>query len=108
MTVNKGSLLGLLLGLSILIAAIAVAGDFEVYPKRSDHVYQPAPPADARTADRGYMGRLKVYIIEPDSRWESYTPGKYYHNGFLGFAYDTTFDLAVLGGDDSKTLALQT
>jgi len=104
MTVNKGSLLGLLLAISILIFAFAVADDLRVYPKQSNHEYQPAAPADAATADRGYLGRLKVYIIEPDSRWESYNAGTYYHNGFLGFAYDSTFDLAALGGSMDRTV----
>ncbi len=40
-----------------------------------------------------YQGNLRIYVVEPDSRWE-HEDGVAWHNGFLGFAYDTSLALA--------------
>jgi len=104
MTVNKGSVLGLLVAVLILAVSFVVAGDMNVYPVTDDGVDQPAYQPDAGLTGKGYLGRLKVYMVEPDSRWETYTPGTYYHNGFLDFAFDTTFDLSTLGGSMDRTI----
>jgi len=37
--------------------------------------------------DRPYNGHLKVYVVEPNSRWNNYD-GEPYHFGFLDFAID--------------------
>ncbi|PKK83577.1 MAG: hypothetical protein CVT49_08060 [candidate division Zixibacteria bacterium HGW-Zixibacteria-1] len=106
MTVTKGSLLGLLVVASILTASLAIGEAFKVYPYERSSEYQPAvTPADSPAEGRGYLGRLMIYIVEPDSRWMTYTAGQYYHNGFIGFAYDSTFDLTALGGTLDRTLS---
>ena len=38
-----------------------------------------------RTSDRPYTGYLRVYIVEPESRWNNYDRNPY-HYGFLDFA----------------------
>jgi hypothetical protein len=46
------------------------------------------------TESRGlYQGNLRIYVVEPDSRWE-HEDGVAWHNAFLGFAYDTCLALA--------------
>jgi len=40
-----------------------------------------------------YQGNLRIYVVEPDSRW-AHEDGVAWHNGFLGFAYDTSLALA--------------
>ncbi|MEW5925120.1 MAG: dockerin type I repeat-containing protein [Candidatus Zixiibacteriota bacterium] len=106
MTVIKGSLLGLLVIALILAASLATGEAFDVYPYERSSEYQPAQtPADTPEAGKGYLGRLIIYMVEPDSRWETYTPDQYYHNGFIGFAYDSTFDLTAVGGTLDRTIS---
>jgi len=39
-----------------------------------------------------YTGRLRVYIVEPVSRWKNYN-GEPYHFGFLGFAFNENISI---------------
>jgi thiol-disulfide isomerase/thioredoxin len=39
-----------------------------------------------------YTGRLRVYVVEPDSRWMM-NNGKPYHFGFLGFAFNDNISI---------------
>jgi len=45
--------------------------------------------------DLAYNGYLRIYIVEPVSRWNMYG-GRPYHNGFLDFAYDDSISLEYL------------
>ena len=40
----------------------------------------------------GYTGNLRVYIVEPTSRWNNYNQEPY-HFGFLGYAYNENISL---------------
>jgi len=57
-----------------------------------------------------YEGKLRIYIVEPQSRWDNYD-GDPYHYGFLDFAYndevfieyeDTLEDTIIWDGDVSE------
>ena len=106
MTVIKGSLLGLLVMALLLAASLAFGEELNVYPYERSGEYQPTTaPAYSMDGGKGYLGRLIIYIVEPDSRWQTYTAGQYYHNGFIGFAYDSTFDLTAAGGTLDRTIS---
>jgi thiol-disulfide isomerase/thioredoxin len=47
------------------------------------------------TVGASYNGRLRVYVVEPVSRWNNYD-GDPYHFGFLDFAFDYTLSLEYL------------
>ena len=104
MTVTKGSLLSLLFISALLAFSTGLAGDLQVYPVRHVHNQQGLDNPVDYVAGSGYYGRMKVYMVELDSRWETDTPGIYYHNGFLGFAFDSTFYLDDLGGSIDRTV----
>lgn len=61
-----------------------------------------------------YTGRLRIYVVEPVSRWNMYN-GQPYHFGFLGFAYnqdisidpqDTYQDSITWTGDITESNAM--
>jgi hypothetical protein len=39
-----------------------------------------------------YEGYLRIYIVEPESRWDNFD-GEPYHYGFLGFAFNETISI---------------
>lgn len=43
--------------------------------------------------DTDYRGNLKVYMVEPTSRWDT-NAGESYHFGFLDFAFDGKIDIS--------------
>ena len=45
-----------------------------------------------KTTSPGYTGHLRVYIVEPVSRWNNYD-GEPYHYGFLGFAFNENISI---------------
>lgn len=42
--------------------------------------------------DSPYTGQLRIYIVEPESRWDNYDGDPYYY-GFLDFAVDETLSI---------------
>jgi hypothetical protein len=42
-----------------------------------------------------YDGHLRIYIVEPDSRWNM-EDGAPYHYGFIDFAFDDTISIDYL------------
>lgn len=75
----------------ILLTAsiISVAGQEKQLMKNSDDL-QPL------SNTQPYNGYLRVYIIEPDSRWNMYD-GNPYHYAFLDFAYNDMVSINYLG-----------
>lgn len=53
--------------------------------------------------DDVYSGRLKVYIVEPKSRWDNYDRDPY-HYGFLDFAFDDFINISYLGTYNNKII----
>ena len=51
---------------------------------------------------RPYAGDLKVYIVEPSSRWDNYDRDPY-HYGFLDFAIDETLSIDYLDTYTTET-----
>lgn len=47
-------------------------------------------------SSRPYDGRLRVYIVEPESRWDNYNNAPY-HFGFLDFAINESLSIDYLG-----------
>lgn len=45
------------------------------------------------TTNLPYEGHLRIYIVEPESRWNNYD-GEPYHYGFLDFAYNDGLSIA--------------
>jgi len=64
-----------LVGTSVL--PIALAAENQKNNESANGVVTSAP----------YTGRLRLYVVEPVSRWDMYN-GQPYHYGFLGFAYN--------------------
>lgn len=67
---------------------------------------------DSTTSQSSYTGRLRVYVVEPVSRWNMYN-GQPYHFGFLGFAVneqisieDTYQKSVTWAGDISESNAM--
>ncbi|MEM4257904.1 MAG: hypothetical protein QXL17_01970 [Candidatus Thermoplasmatota archaeon] len=66
------------------------------------------PPSSQLTDSLPYTGRVRIYIVEPVSRWKMANQ-EYYHFGFLGFAYNNqisinygeTFDQTITWDGDS-------
>jgi PKD repeat protein len=67
--------LGSLVGTSILPAV------------DSQHNQINIKPTGVAISNAPYTGRLRIYVVEPVSRWNMYN-GQPYHFGFLGFAYN--------------------
>nr|MBN2277973.1 hypothetical protein [candidate division Zixibacteria bacterium] len=76
-----------------LVVSIAFANSISVCKVERNTEYQPITTPAATTADsKGYAGRLRVYVVEPHSRWDDYN-GNEYHFGFLGFAVNEEINL---------------
>lgn len=45
-----------------------------------------------KASSSAYTGRLRVYVVEPVSRWNNYA-GQPYHFGFLGFAFNSDISI---------------
>lgn len=84
----------LLVVASVVILASNVLSESISVTKVDKHTsYQAASPSPALNQDpKAYQGMLKVYIVEPISRWTDYNDTTYY-NGFLDFAIDTSFTI---------------
>lgn len=52
------------------------------------------PSADSRA---NYNCWVRIYIVEPESRWTDYTNYYYYDFGFLDFGIDTTLSIPYMG-----------
>ncbi len=64
-----------LVGTSVL--PIALAAEDQKNNESANEIVTSAP----------YTGRLRLYVVEPVSRWNMYN-GHPYHFGFLGFAFN--------------------
>jgi thiol-disulfide isomerase/thioredoxin len=53
--------------------------------------------------DDVYNGKLKVYIVEPKSRWDNYNRDPY-HYGFLDYAFDDFINISYLGTYNNKII----
>lgn len=51
-----------------------------------------APQAGVSSARANYSGRLRIYVVEPTSRWTDYN-GTDYHYAFLDFALDSVLSI---------------
>lgn len=60
-----------------------------------DDLFIETRPAVDKDAKVNYDGRLRVFVVEPTSRWSDYDYKKY-HYGFLSFAVDTPVSIPYL------------
>ncbi len=94
---SKAKVFGLLLISALLVVSIAFAAGFDVCELPGESQYVPPPEVSGEGASKAtYNGQLKIFIVEPISRWKD-NNGNDYHYGFLDFAYDAPFTL--LDGD---------
>lgn len=89
------SLTGLLASEANLIPSSYEESTFAVeqFDTEANVLGSPASPAD-------FAGNLRIYIVEPESRWMNYW-GQPYHYGFLGFAVDVDVSLTGATSFDS-------
>ncbi len=113
--------------LALLMTSVAF-GDV-VYPidrslapqKVENKLSEPVQPVLNSEGRQDYEAELRLYVVEPDSRWRA-DDNKIYFNGFLNFALDTyitmnsgdrnrwsgSFTYSGLTGDNVKVIAVLT
>jgi hypothetical protein len=89
--VNFVVLLIAVISIIFLIGMIAIAGNFT--KETSERGSVPVSPMMQSKASHNYEGRIRIYIVEPTSRWVSLEDYKPYQFGFLDWGYDTTISL---------------
>ncbi|MFH1892179.1 MAG: hypothetical protein ABIK83_05785 [Candidatus Zixiibacteriota bacterium] len=88
----------LLFGAFALVMLFSISAEAENYspsgePERALEL--PINPPSLSSSSTTYDGRLRLYIVEPSSRWRSEELDKpYYHYGFLSFAYNADFSIS--------------
>jgi len=91
---NKNNRLKKIIGLSIIFALItlsfSVAGT-EKYINKNDSANRLKQNIDSIP----YEGHLRIYIVEPESRWDMYD-GNPYHYAFLDFAFNDVLSIDYL------------
>ena len=81
---------------SLIIIFILMSLFFNTVPSEKIRNIQEIDEKPFQTNDSLiYNGYLRIYIVEPTSRWNMYD-GRPYHNGFLDFAYDDTISLEYM------------
>jgi hypothetical protein len=113
--------------LFLLIASAALSDD--VYPvdrsmgpqEVENAPFEPVQPVLNSEGRQAYEAELRLYVVEPDSRWKA-VDNKIYNNGFLNYALDTyitmnsgdrerwsgSFTYAGLTGSNVKVIAVLT
>ena len=75
-----------LAGIVLISTALATAGDYQ------SSISQEPQTISLNTDSIAYNGYLRVYIVEPVSRWNNYD-NEPYHYGFLDFAFNDIISL---------------
>jgi hypothetical protein len=83
-------IIGTLILLIMLISSNGIALE-KVKEKYNSYITNPY----GTTEEIPYNGHLRIYIVEPESRWEDYT-GVPYHFGFIDYAFDNTISINYL------------
>ncbi len=60
-------------------------------------------PDNSANFENGYSGLLKIYVVEPQSRWDNYDRDPY-HYAFLDYAFDETIDISYLETYNNKII----
>ena len=70
-------IIGITMIIVILISSVSVMG---MNSENSNKIF-----INSKFTDKPYNGHLRVYVVEPESRWDNYD-GDPYHFGFLDYA----------------------
>jgi hypothetical protein len=77
-----------------LVVAIAYAGSYDACELPGVSEYTPPAPVVTEKGDsKAYSGRLTVFIVEKVSRRYYDDEGNPYNHGFLGYGFDSNFNL---------------
>jgi hypothetical protein len=79
--------------IGIAIIATLLISTFSAFGMHAENNEQ--PEIETSNVSRPYDGRLRVYVVEPVSRWDNYD-GDPYHFGFLDFAIDEELSIDYL------------
>ena len=82
---------GLVLGIIVLFVGAGVVQSNASIEKNENE----QPGMKTTNVSRPYDGHLRVYVVEPESRWDNYD-GDPYHFGFLDFAIDEELSIDYL------------
>jgi len=89
----------LLVGAFALVMLFSISAEAENYspsgePERALEL--PINPPDLSSSSTTYDGRLRLYIVEPSSRWQNDNEDfgmPYYHYGLIDYAYNSDFSI---------------
>ena len=83
----------------VTVSIIILLSNFSALGIQTKKIIQIDP--SKKIDPRPYDGQLRVYIVEPVSRWNDYD-GNPYHFGFLDFAMDETLSIGYLETYDKQ------
>lgn len=90
---NKGLIFGILL---LFVGASVIPSIIAADSQQNESTIETEDGLNTGTVTSApYTGRLRIYVVEPVSRWKNYN-GEAYHFGFLGFALNQDISIDPL------------